>query len=176
MVTLWIVSLLRVLTTWQTSVCWYVIYLCEAVSEGVRSFGSTLCTRTWYQSVYEEPLSVLIKIWNRCCRNFERVFGSRFFVHFWPMGAASLHPENRFYWEIVFVSPKTISVCSRNTHFGKSEGIMLQWRICFIFFLNLSYFISLFLYLLFFSLRLLFSLTAYALCRAPCAISANQKQ
>ena len=44
------------------------------------------------------------------------------------------------------------------------------------FFLNLSYFISLLLDLLCFSLGLLFSLTAYALCRAPCAIAANQKQ
>ena len=42
----WNVSLSRVLTTWQTSVCWSVIYLCEAVSQGVWYFGSTLCTRT----------------------------------------------------------------------------------------------------------------------------------
>ena len=122
----WTVSLSRVLTTWQTSVCWSMIYLCEAVSKGVQSFGSTLCTRTWYQSIYEEPLSVLI-IWNRCCRNFERVSGSRFFVHFFPMGVVPLHPEHLFHWEIVFFSPKTISIGSRNTHFGKSEGIMLQW-------------------------------------------------
>ena len=43
---LWIFSLSWVLTVWQTSVCWSVIYLCEAVAKGVWSFGSTLCTRT----------------------------------------------------------------------------------------------------------------------------------
>ena len=121
----WTVSLSRVLTTWQTSVCWSMIYLCEVVAEGVRSFGSTLCTQTWYQSVYEEPLSVLIKIWNRRCRNFEWVSGSRVYVHLWHVGAIPLHLECRFHWEIVFVSSKTISVWSRNTHFGKSERIML---------------------------------------------------
>ena len=42
----WTVSLLRILTMWQTSVCWSVIYFCEAVTEGVQSFGSTLCTQT----------------------------------------------------------------------------------------------------------------------------------
>ena len=127
----WTVSLSRVLTTWQTLVYWSVICLCEVVVLGVRSLGSTLCTLTWYQSFYEEPLSVLIKIWNRCCRNFERVSGYGFFVHFLPMGAVPLCLEHHFHWKIVFVSPKTISVCSRNTNFGKSEGIMLQWRICF---------------------------------------------
>ena len=85
-----------------------MICLCEGVSEGVRSFGSTLCTRTWYQSFYGEPLSFFIKIWNRCCRKFERVFVSGFSVHFWPVGAIPLHPERRFHWEIVFVSLKTI--------------------------------------------------------------------
>ena len=128
----WIVSLSMVLTTWQTSVCWSVIYLCEAVAKGVWSFG--LCTWTWYQSFYEEPLSVLIKIRNRCCRNFKRVFGSVLFLHFWPMGAVPLHLERCSHREIVFVSSKTVSVCSRNTHFDKSEGIMLQWWICFIYF------------------------------------------
>ena len=56
-----------------------------------------------------------------------------FFVYLSPMGAVPLHPEQRFHWEIVFVSPKTVSVspkivsvCSRNTYFGKSKGIMLQ--------------------------------------------------
>ena len=76
--------------------------------------------------LYEETLSVLIKIWNRCCRNFERVSGSGFTVNLWPVGAVPLRPECRFHWEIVFVSPKTISVCSRNTHFDKSKGIILQ--------------------------------------------------
>ena len=76
--------------------------------------------------LYEEPLSVLIKIWNRCCQNFEKVSGFRFYVHLWPVEVVPLHPKHRFHWEIVFVSPKTISNCSRNTHFGKSEGIMLQ--------------------------------------------------
>ena len=75
-----------------------MIFLCEVVSLGVRSFGSTLCTQTWYQSVYEEPLPVLIKIWNRCCRNFERVSGSEVSVHLWPMGAVPLHPERCFHW------------------------------------------------------------------------------
>ena len=89
----WIVSLLRVLTMWQTLVCWSVLYLCEAVSQGVQSFGSTLCTRTWYQSVYEESLLVLIKIWNRCCWNFERVSGSWFSVHFWTMEVVPLCPS-----------------------------------------------------------------------------------
>ena len=84
-----------------------------------------MCTRTWYHSVYEEPLSVLIKIENRCCRNFERVFGSRFSVHLWHVGAIPLRLECRFHWEIVFVSSKIVSGCSRNTNFGKSEGIML---------------------------------------------------
>ena len=129
---LWIISLSRVLTTWQTLVCWSVIYLCEAVSEGVQSFGSTLYTRTWYQSFYEEPHSVLIKIWNRCCQNFERVSGFGFSMYLWPMGDIPLHLKHRFHWEIVFISSKTVSVCSRNTHFGKSEGIMLQWWICFL--------------------------------------------
>ena len=27
-----------------------MIYLCEVVAQGVQSFGSTLCTRTWYHS------------------------------------------------------------------------------------------------------------------------------
>ena len=64
---------------------------------------------------------------------FLRVSGSRFSMHLWPVGAIPLRPERRFHLEIVFVSPKTVSVCSRNTHFRKSEGIMLQWRICFFF-------------------------------------------
>ena len=42
-------------------------------------------------------------------------------MHLWPVGAIPLLPECRFHLEIVFVSPKTVSVCSRNTHFGKSE-------------------------------------------------------
>ena len=100
--------------------------LCEVVALGVQYFGSTLCTRTWYQSVYEEPLSVLIKIWNRCCRKFEKVSSSIFFVHLWPMGAITLCLKHCFHYEIVFVSSKTVSVCSRNTHFDKFEGIMLQ--------------------------------------------------
>ena len=57
------------------------LFVCMDVL-GVRSFESTMCTRTWYQSVYEEPLLVLIKIWNRCCRKFERVSGSGFSMHF----------------------------------------------------------------------------------------------
>ena len=36
---MWTVSLSRVLTTWKTSVYWYVIHLCEVVVLGVRSFG-----------------------------------------------------------------------------------------------------------------------------------------
>ena len=131
---LWTVSLLRVLTTWQTSVCWSVIYLCEMIAEGVWYFESTLCTWTWYQSVYEELLSVLIKIWNRCCQKFERGFGSGFFVHLWSMGAIALCPKRCFHWEINFISSKTVFVCSRNTHFNKYEGIILQWGICFIYF------------------------------------------
>ena len=103
-----------------------MIYLCEAVSKGVQSFEITLCARTWYQRFYEELLLVLIKIWNRCYRNFERVSGSRFSVHFCLVGAIPLHPEFRFHLETVFILPKTVSVCSRNTHFDKSEGIMLQ--------------------------------------------------
>ena len=137
----WTVFLSRVLTTWQTSMCWFVIYLYESFAQGVRSFGINLCTRTWYQSFYEEPLLVLIKIWNRCCRNFERFFGSGFSMHLWPMGGVPLRLEHHFYWEIVFISSKTIFVWSRKTHFEKYEGIILQWRTCFIFF-NLSYFIS----------------------------------
>ena len=107
---MWTVSLSRVLTTWQTLVCWYVIYLCEVISQGVWYFGSTLCTWTWYQSIYEEPLLVLIKIWNWCFWNFERVSSSRFFVHLWHVGAIPLHLECHFHWEIVFVSSKTVSV------------------------------------------------------------------
>ena len=116
----WIVSLLRVLTTWQTSMCWSMIYLCEVVALGVWSFGSTMCTWKWYKSVYEEPLSVLIKIWNRCCRNFGRFFGFVFSMHLWPMEAIPLHLEHCFHWEIVFISQKIISVCSINIHFDKS--------------------------------------------------------
>ena len=78
-----------------------MIYLCEVVSLGVRSFGTTMCTRTWYPIVYEEPLPVLIKIWNRCCRNFERVSGSGVSMHLWPVGAVPLRLEHRFQWEIV---------------------------------------------------------------------------
>ena len=154
--------------------CWSMIYLCEVISQGVWSFGSTLCTQTWYQSVYEEPLSVLIKIWNRCCQNFERVSGPGFSMHLWPMGAVPLHLGHRLQWEIVFVSSKTVFVCSRNTHFGKSEGIMLQWWTCFIFLI--SHILSVLLVDIYcFSLGLLPSLVAYALCHAPCVIAANQK-
>ena len=142
-------------------------------AQGIQYFGSTLCTRTWYQSIYEEPLSVLIKIWNRCCWNFERVSSSRVSMHLWPMGSISLHPGHCFHWEIVFVSLKIVSVCSRNTHFGKYEGIMLQWRICFF---QISHILSVLLLDPFFSLGLFPSLTAYALCHAPCVIAANQKQ
>ena len=103
-----------------------MICLCEVVAQGVQYFGSTICTQKWYQSVYEEPLSVLIKIWNQCCRNFERVSGSRIYMHLWAMGGVSLRPKHRFHWEIFFVSSKNISVCSRSTNFGRYEGIMLQ--------------------------------------------------
>ena len=103
-----------------------MIYLCEVVAQSVRSFGSMMCTQTWYQSIYEEPLSVLIKLWNRCCQKFEMVSGHEFSMHLWTMGAFPLHLEYRFHWEIVFVSSKIVSICSKNTHFGKSEGIMLQ--------------------------------------------------
>ena len=75
---------------------------------------------------YEEPFSALIKIWNRCYRNFERVSSYGFSVHLWPMGDIPLCPECRFHWEIVFVSPKAVFGCSRNTNFGKSKGIMLH--------------------------------------------------
>ena len=75
-------------------------------------------------------------------------------MHLWPVGAVPLRPERRFHWEIVFVSPKTIFVCSRNTNFSKSEGIKNSKGKFFF---------------------LVFSVT-YALCRAPCAIAANQKQ
>ena len=134
----WTISLSRVLTTWQTSVCWSVIYLCEAVAEGVRSFGSTLCTQAWYQSFYEEPPSVLIKIWNRCCRNFKRVSGFLVSMHLWDMGDIPLHPECRFHCEIVFVSSETISVWSRNTHFGKSQVWNFFFVFCFSFFCDLQ--------------------------------------
>ena len=130
---MWTVFFLKVLTTWQTSLCWSVIYLCEVVAEGVWYFGSILCTRTWYQSFYEEPLSILIKIWNRCCWNFERVFGSGFSMNLWLVGGVPLCFEHCFHLEIVFISLKTIYVFSINTHFSRSEGIMLQWQVCFIF-------------------------------------------
>ena len=103
-----------------------LIYLCEVASQGVRYFGSTLCTRTWYESVYEEPLSVLIKSWNWCCLNFERVSGFGFSMDLCPVEVVPFSSERRFHWEIIFISSKTIFVCSRNTHFDKSEGIMLQ--------------------------------------------------
>ena len=103
-----------------------MIFLSEVVALGVQSFESTPCTQTRDLSVYEESLSVLIKIWIRCCRNFERVSGFRVYVHLWPMGAVPLRSECHFQWEIVFVSSKTVSGCSRNTNFTKSEGIMLQ--------------------------------------------------
>ena len=116
------------------------------------------------------------RFWSRSgtgvAETFLRVSGSGFSVHLWPVGAVPLRPERRFHLEIVFVSPKTVSVCSRNTHFGKSEGIMLQWRFCF----NLSYIYQFVIRFFCFSLGLLPSLAAYALCRAPCAIAANQKQ
>ena len=128
-----------------------MIYLFEAITQGVWSFGSTLCTRTWYQSFYEEPLSILIKIWNWCCRKFEMVSSSIFFVHLWLMRAITLRPKRCFHWEIVFVSSKTIFDCSRNTHFSKSEETIRE------------------------SFFLVFSAT-YALCHAHCAIKANQKQ
>ena len=143
--------------------------------------GCSRCSVFWEYLVYPNMVSEhvwrvasgLIKVWNRCCRNFERVFGLGFSMNLWHVRAIPLRPEHLFYWKIVFFSPKTVSVCSRNTHFGKCEGIMLQWQI---FFLNLSYFISLLLDIFCFSLGLFPSLTAYALFRAPCAIAANQKQ
>ena len=151
-----------------------MIQLCEVVSIGVQYFGSTLCTRTWYQSVYEEPLSVLIKIWNRCCWKSKRVFGFGFSVHLWPVGAVPLRPKRRFHWEIFF--------CFTENRFRLLQKHPFQqiWRYNFtvtdLFFLNISYFISLLLDLLCFSLGILFFLTTYALCRAPCAIAVNKKQ
>ena len=105
----WTISLLRVLTTWQTSVCWFVIYLCEVVSLGVWSFGSTLCTLTWYQNFYEESLSVLIKIWNRCCRKFERVSGFWIFCVFVAYGSCSIASRALF--------PFGNSFCFTENHF-----------------------------------------------------------
>ena len=170
----WTVSLSRVLTTWQTSVYWSVIHLCEVVALGVQSFGSTLCIRTWYQSIYEESLSIFIMFWNRCCWNFERVFGSIFFVHLFPMGSIPLCSKHRFHWEIFFVSSKTVFVCSKNTHFNKSEGMMLHWQICFIFLI--SHILSVLLLDLYcFSLVLLPSLDAYALFHTPCVIATDHK-
>src|SRR5712692_7616938 len=67
-----------------------MICLCEAAILGVRCFGSTLCTLTWYQSFYEEPLSVLIKIWNRCCRNFFKGFWFWIFCTFVAYGSCSI--------------------------------------------------------------------------------------
>ena len=90
-------------------------------------------------------------------------------MHLCPVGAIPLHLECHFHWEIVFI-------WSRNTHFGKFEGIMLQWRICFIF-LKISHILSVLLLDIYcFSLKMLPSLAAYALFHAPCVIAVNQKQ
>ena len=117
------------------------------------------------------------RFWSRSgtgvAETFLRVSGSGFFVHLWAVGAVPLRPERRFHLEIVFVSSKTIYVWSRNTHFGKSEGIMLQWRFCF---LKSLIFYQFIIRSFCFSLGLLPSLAAYALCHAPCAITTNQKQ
>ena len=117
------------------------------------------------------------RFWSRSgtgvAETFLRVSGSGFSVHLQPVGVVPLRPERRFHLEIVFVSPKTVSVCSRNTHFGKSEGIMLQWRFCFFY---LSYIYQFVIRSFCFSLGLLPSLAAYAFFRAPCVIAANQKQ
>ena len=153
--------------------CWSVIYLCEAVAQGVRYFWSTLCTRTWYQSFYEESLSVLIKIWNRVAETFKGFLVLDFLCIFGL-------------WELFHCVQSAISIVNRFC-FTENRFCFLQkhpfrqiWRynvtVTDSFFLNLSYFISLLVYILCFSLRLLFSLTAYALFRAPCAIAANQKQ
>ena len=56
----WTISILRILTTWQTSVCWSMIYLCEAVAQGVRSFGSTMCTRSFPSAV----TSSVLQLWS----------------------------------------------------------------------------------------------------------------
>ena len=118
------------------------------------------------------------RFWSRSktgvAETFLMVSGSRFSVYLWLVGAVPLCPERRFHLETVFVSSKTVSVCSRNTHFGKSEGIMLQWRFCFFLISHILSVLLLDLYC--FSLGLFRSLAAYALCRAPCAIAANQKQ
>ena len=83
-----------------------LVFKCSPTSVG---FG-VMENLTWYQSVYEEPLSVLIKIWNQCFRNFERVSISGVSMLLCTMEAIPLHSEHRFHWEIVSVSLKTVSV------------------------------------------------------------------
>ena len=146
--------------------------------------GFSWCLVFWEYPVYPNMISKLL--W-RAAFDFDQYlepvlpklwkgFWFWIFCAFVACGSCSIASGALFPVGYSFVSSKTVSVCSRNTHFDKSEGIMLQWRICFIF-LKISHILSvLLLYLYCFILELLFSLTAYALCRAPCVIAANQKQ
>ena len=103
-----------------------MIYLCEAVSQGVRFLGVPCVPKHGIRAFMKSLFCFLSRSGTGVAETLKGFLVFGFSMHFLPMGAVPLRPEHRFHLEIVFVSPKTISVCSRNTHFGKSEGIMLQ--------------------------------------------------
>ena len=136
------VSLSKVLTTWQTLVYWSVIYLCEAFVLGVRSFGSTLCTLTWYQSFYEEPL--LLKLW--------KGFWFSIFCAFVAYESCSIASG------VSFPLGNSFRFTENCFRFFQKHPFRQIWRynvtVTVLFFLNLSYFISIIIRSFCFSLGL----------------------
>ena len=109
--------------------------------------GCWRCSVVWEYPMYSNMVSDLL--WRAIFgfdQNLEPVL-PKLWKGFWfwilygflAYGSYSIASKVSFPLEIVFVSLKTISICSRNTHFSKSEGIMLQWQI---FKKNISYLIS----------------------------------
>ena len=74
----WTVSLLGVLTTWQTLVYWSVIYLCEWLLLVFGLLGVPCVPEHGIRAFMKNRFRFFVKIWNRCCQNFERVYGSIF--------------------------------------------------------------------------------------------------
>ena len=92
----WIVSLLRVLTTWQTLVCWSVIYLCEAVAQGVRSFGST---RTY--NALRGLVQGSLQSWKNSSSNFYRFYFEVFiFVSYTSFPSVPFSYKLHFYTKL----------------------------------------------------------------------------
>ena len=144
--------------------------------------GFWRCSVFWEYHVY--PNIVLELLWRAAFgfdQDLEPVF-PKLWKGFWFWSFCVFLDYGSY--SIAFETPFPLgnSFCFTKNHF-----LLLQkhpfrqiWRynvnVTDLFFVNLSYFISLLLDLLHFSLELLFFLTTYALCRAPCAIAANQKQ